>query len=183
MWTVEEDEGDRDWWPRQFSFTPQNTMSSSRRRTVYRRGSDLCYTQTYAILQKQQNWKKHHIISQLIKRQRKTGAPIWRPGRRAGSQIFTSTDRTCCLADCSFIRKHSGITCVKEWVSCRKTTHPDNNQNTNTAHVSVQWRWSFIAIKGTKYNRLHLHLWFWWDVDHPKTYKIPADWSEALQNK
>lgn len=82
--------------------------------------------------------QKHHIISQLIKRQRKTGAPIWRPGRRARSQIFTSTDRTCCLADCSFIRKHSGITCVKEWVSCRKTTHPDNDQNTNTAHVSVQ---------------------------------------------
>lgn len=60
---MEKDEGDRDWWLRQFSFTPQNTMSSSRRRTVYRRYSDLCYAQTRSISSKIQ---KHHIISQLI---------------------------------------------------------------------------------------------------------------------
>lgn len=181
MWTVEKDEGDRDWWLRQFSFTPQNTMSSSRRRTVYRRYSDLCYAQTRAILQKQQNSKTPHYQS-ANRGWEKQAHPFRESGGELVSKYLLAQTEPAAWGT-GHLSGNALESLVWRKGSRVGRRHTQTTAKTQTQHT-FQCNDNGLLLRLKEQNTTDCtYIWFWCNVDHPKTYKIPADWSEALQNK
>lgn len=125
--------------------------------------------------------QKHHIISQLIKAEKNRRTHLESGGELVSKYLLAQTEPA------AWGTGHLSGNALESLVwrngSRVGRRHTQTMAKTQTQHT-FQCNDNGLLLRLKEQNTTDCtYIWFWCNVDHPKTYKIPADWSEALQNK